>query len=366
MEDKPTITADALESLTTQEHSPRNANESAFPVPVDPRFEYQQDLGRGGAGQICLAYDHHLQRPVALKFLLSADPGKTRMLLQEARAQAQLEHENICPIHEVSESQNQVYIVMLYIDGEPLHKIAHQLNRDQQLLILEKILLALQHAHSHGIVHRDVKPSNILVETSEEGGLRPYLIDFGLAHREAHDVPAERGVVRGTPFYMAPEQAFFDREQIDRRADIYSVGATLYHLLTGQPPQEQSLTQAESAHSIDGLASAPLDDIAKHIPLDLQTLVLKCLEVDPQDRYGSARELANEIRLFLSGEPIKAQRGFGYRLKKKVRKHRVPVALASLVLLTLTVSGAWAVYQEYQQQFREEFIQSMVMNSLLF
>ena len=170
---------------------------------------------------------------------------------------------------------------------------------------------------------------------SEQGSVRPYLIDFGLAHRGGDHEPSVQSAGRGTPWYMAPEQSSASIEQIDRRADIYSVGATLYHLITGQPPQQQPLSQVDSVDSIEAYSSIPLDDFSRSIPLDLQTMILKCLEANPLDRYSSAKELADEIRLFLSGEPIKAHRGLGYRVKKKIRKHKVPVLLASLPLLPM-------------------------------
>ncbi len=351
---------DDLKTITKFDSPTAKVKNAGFPVVIDRRFEHIRELGQGGNGKIYLAFDSKLQRKVALKFLLSSEPGHTQILLQEARAQAQLKHENICHIYEVGESQDQIYLVMQYIQGEPLNKIANQLNLEQKLLVIQKILGGLQQAHSQGIIHRDIKPSNILVETSNQGELKPYLIDFGLAHRDHQGEQLSQSAGQGTPSYMAPEQGSLKASEIDRRADLYSVGATLYHLLTGQPPHQSQLTSPDttSSKNIEEYAPTPLNTFARNIPVDLQSLLLKCLKRDPNKRYSSAKSLADDIELYLNGEPIKAHRGLVYRTYKKVRKHKLLVAFASLFLLTIVTSGSWFVYQSYQQQIREQMIQT--------
>jgi len=339
--------------------------EQGFPVDVDSRFQYLGELGQGGFGKICLAFDQKLQRKVALKFLNNQETNNNNSLLQEARAQAQIKHEHICQIYEVIESQNAIYFVMQYIEGEPLNLIAPSLNLEQKLLIVEKILRGLQQAHSQGIIHRDIKPSNILIETTEYGELKPFIIDFGLAHNKSISLEDNEYLNSGTLNYMAPEQQQTDVKALDRRADIFSIGATLYRVLAGEHSSFAITSANANNHFIEqsrqkGKLNKQID---KHnssfnqLPKDLQSLLLKCLQKDPQARYPSAKALADDIKLYLSGEPITFHHKFGYKTKKKIIKHKWLVTLAALALITLTTSATWSVYQAYQHQMRAEMIQ---------
>ena len=352
--------SDDLDDLKTKVSFPEsisNTKFGCFPIAVDQRFEYIRDLGAGSGGRVCLAYDQKLQRKVALKFLLAENKVSTQVLLQEARAQAQVIHENICQIYEVIESNTHIFLVMQYIDGEPLNKLSSQLNLEQKLLIIEKILRGLHQAHIQGLMHRDLKPSNILVEVSEHGEFKPYLIDFGLAHRDRHGSQLSDCAGLGTPHYMAPEQSLLNANQIDRRADIYSIGATLFHLIYNQLPKRIEKSDDYQFEKIEDYATSPLCDFTRNIPADLQTMILKCLSVNPNKRYPSARVLAEEIVFYRNGDPIKAHQGRIYRLRKIIRKHRMLVFLFSVIFLTICTSGGWFIYQSYQQKIREQMIQ---------
>jgi len=348
---------DDLKTKTESSEVVTESTSSGFPLNIDNRFEYIKDLGKGGGGLVCLAYDHKLQRKVALKFLLSSDLIDIKTLFKEARAQAQLKHESICQIYEVLEAENQIYLVMQYIQGDELEHLSDQFTLEQKLLIIKKILRGLHQSHTLGIIHRDIKPSNILVEVSDQGEIKPYLIDFGIAH--AHNKLRQDVLVTGigTPIYMAPEQADHQSIHIDRRADIYSIGATLYHLLCGFPPVKVNETTSTTSRKWTDFLGEPLMSFAENVPEDLQTLIIKCLEIEPKKRYSSAKELADEIEKYLNGEPISAHKGNAYRVKKKIRKNKVLVSITSVFLLALISTGGWFIYENHQQSIREELIQ---------
>ncbi|MFO0587836.1 MAG: serine/threonine-protein kinase, partial [Polyangiaceae bacterium] len=206
-----------------------------FPVRDWDRYKPERLLGQGGMGTVFLAWDVRLQRHVALKFVRSDSPQHTARLLVEARAQARVHHERVCQVYEVGEVQDQVYIAMQFVDGQPLGVAARSLSFEQRAMVIRDAALGLHEAHRAGIVHRDVKPSNIMIERAEDGQIRTYVMDFGLA-RDHKDTDAETGTVMGTPAYMSPEQARGEVGRLDRRADVYSLGATLYQVLCGQPP----------------------------------------------------------------------------------------------------------------------------------
>lgn len=324
-----------------------------FPDELAQRFQLIDTLGQGGAGTVFLVFDQNLQRQVALK-LLSAPQADMQLLLMEARAQAKLKHPHICPIFDVGQCQQQVFMVMQFVPGLPLHKLAPQLSLEQKLIVMEQVCLGLQHAHSNSLIHRDIKPSNILVEQDENGQLHAYIVDFGLAHQQQQQQSLAHQAGLGTPQFMAPEQLQKQAADTDRRVDIYSIGASLYQLICGQAPVcIGDTSKAEMADTV----SEDINRLAKRVAEDLQTIILKCLEPQASLRYSSAREVALELRRYLEGEPIKAHRGLSYRLGKKLRKHKLVVGLVAMVLMTLAGSGGYQLYQQHQQQIREQLLQ---------
>ncbi|MCY0997909.1 protein kinase [Myxococcus sp. MISCRS1] len=334
----------------------RSVSEPAFPVPGWERYQPVRFLGKGGMGQVFLAHDPRLRRQVALKFVLGGAPDLVRRLLSEASAQARVEHERVCKVYEVGEVQGHPYICMQYVQGQPLHQLASELTVEQKVLVLRDITEGVHAAHRAGLIHRDLKPSNILVERAEDGRLRPYVMDFGLARDWKEGVTAT-GSVLGTPHYMAPEQARGEVSRLDRRADVYSLGATLYHLLTGQAPIPGD-NALEVLANVATVEPRPPRALEAAIPEDLEAIVLKCLEKERGARYGSARELAEELERFLAGEPVRARPvGPGYRLRKRLRKHRV---LATVVGLALVLTGAalgQAAYTRQEAARRERLAQ---------
>lgn len=200
------------------------------------RYKILNLLGEGGMGKVYKAHDKKLNRYVALKFLKENDPLKQKRFLQEAQAQARLKNDAICKIFEVGEMDGKPFISMQYIEGENLRVAAREMNFEMKLNIIKKVAEGLQEAHKMGILHRDINPSNIMVEKDENGEYKPYIMDFGLAKEVAEPSVTQDGMIMGTLFYMSPEQARGLNKEMDRRSDIYSLGATLYEILSGEPP----------------------------------------------------------------------------------------------------------------------------------
>ncbi|WP_324950103.1 protein kinase domain-containing protein [Archangium sp.] len=325
-----------------------------FPVPGWERYQPMRLLGQGGMGRVFLAHDPRLRRDVALKFVRDDDPDSARRFVFEARAQARVVHERVCQVYEVGEIQGKTYIAMQYIDGLPLNQLARQITAEQKALVLRDAAEGVHAAHRAGLIHRDLKPSNIRVERAEDGSLKPYVVDFGLA-RDWKEGMTASGSVLGTPHYMAPEQARGEVTRLDRRADVYSLGATLYNLLTGSYPVHGS-NHLEVLSNIPTVEPRPPRALDKDIPVDLEAIVLKCLEKERSARYDSARALAEDLDRFLNGEPVRARpAGLWYRLRKKARRHRAAVTMGSvaLVLVTLALGQALLARREASQRERQ-------------
>ena len=318
--------------------------EPVFPVPGWDRYESVRFLGQGGMGLVFLAYDVRLRRNVALKFVKGDDADLIQRLLSEARAQARVEHERVCRVYDANAVEGRPYIAMQFIDGQPLGQIAETLTVEQKVLVLREAAEGVHAAHRAGLIHRDLKPSNILVERTDDGRLKPYVMDFGLAREWSERGLTATGSVLGTPHYMSPEQARGEVAQLDRRTDVYSLGATLYALLTREPP----ISGSNGLEVISKLLTEeprPPRAIDPNIPRDLETIVLTCLEKDRSARYDSVRALIEDLDRFLAGEPVRpSSMGFWPRLIRKARKHRVVVSVAGVALLAVSLALGWAAY----------------------
>ncbi|MCY1040102.1 protein kinase [Corallococcus sp. bb12-1] len=318
------------------------------------RYELLEPLGRGGMGEVHRARDRRLGRVVALKFIQGADPERAMRFLQEARAQARIDHPNVCKVFEVGELGARAYIAMQLVEGEHLDRAARALSLPEKIRVMKEAAEAVHEAHRLGVIHRDLKPSNILVTQAADGRRTPILLDFGLAYEAGlgHGLTAT-GEVMGTPAYMSPEQARGDLRAIDRRSDVYSLGATLHELLTGSPPFTGA-TPLETLRRVLHEEPAPLRARVPHLDAELETLCLKCLAKEPGQRYASARALAEDLGRYLDGVPILGRRpGLANRLKRVARRHRALVAVSSMSLvgmLLLAGFGArsWLAERELQ------------------
>jgi serine/threonine-protein kinase len=329
--------------LEGDEPAPIPSRLSSVPPSLEERFESLQFVGEGGMGAVYRARDRRLGRDVALKFLFGGGAETSQKLLREARSQARLEHEHACKVYEAGVADGHRYIVMQYIDGRPLDEVAQRMTLGEKVRVIRQIAAALHEAHRLGLVHRDIKPSNILVEEGEDGGWKPYLMDFGLARDVGEHGPSVTAGIAGTPAFMAPEQALGDVRSLDRRTDVYSLGATLYDVVCGHPPfRDDNLFRL--LQRVAREEPAALKKALPGVPEDIDAIVMKCLEKEPGRRYESARALGEELQRFLDGEPVQARRAsFGYVTLKKLRRHKAKVALAAAALLAaLTLGGAWA------------------------
>ena len=211
------------------------AHVPGWPAPAWDRYRCDRLLGAGGMGRVFKAWDPRLRRWVALKFLHADDPELTARFLREAQAQARLEHPHICRVYEVGEAAGRPYIAMQYIDGSALGARAGGMTLEQKVLVMSRVAEAIHAAHRLGIIHRDIKPANIMLEETE-GGIHPYVVDFGLVREIGVEGLTLSGASLGTPQFMAPEQALGKMDRVDRRSDVYSLGATLYTVVAGRPP----------------------------------------------------------------------------------------------------------------------------------
>lgn len=311
-------------------------------------------LGRGGMGEVYEAYDPHLKRSVAVKFLGRGSPEDVHLFLREARAQAAQNHPDICPVYEAGETAGKPYIVMKLVEGVPLDEATHDWTLEKKLGILRRIAEAVHAAHRTGLIHRDLKPGNLLVEQTAEGEAKPYVLDFGLACPvTAGGVTADAEAI-GTPAYMAPEQVQGDPHALDRRTDVYALGATLYHLLAGWPPFAQIGTTTLEA-ALRAIATAeppPLRPLG--VPADVEAIVFKCLEKEPERRYRSAQALAEDLGRYLDDVPVEARaHSDWFRFWKWTRRNRTLVRVGGVLGGLLFAALLWAGVTSWQARERE-------------
>ena len=328
-------------SLTAVEREAAREKRRAETAGSSTRYQIETRLGEGAVAVVYRAMDRELQRPVAIKVLrqVSAlnDIARKRFH-REAQVAGGLSHPNIIAVHDSGEVGGQPYLVMELVEGHPLSTILSARRYDSRALtqMLEKVARGVAAAHDKGVVHRDLKPANIMVTRQDE----PKVGDFGLVHLMGAETGLTRtGATLGTPLYMAPEQLSGSDVPITPATDVYALGAILYEILTGRPPHiGESL--AEIYAKVAQEDAIPLRRLNAKIPRDLETITLKALERDPARRYPHARDVADDLRRHLEGEPVLARRTPWIRLLKWARRHRTGTAAAGVLAAALLAVGA--------------------------
>lgn len=307
-------------------------------------FELLEEVGRGGMGVVYRARQLKLDRVVALKMILSGRLANAEDLLRfrtEAEAAGRLRHPNIVAVYDIDEFEGNHYFTMEFIQGQSLAQLTQgPLPARTAARYVCQIARAMHYAHEQGILHRDMKPSNILIDARDE----VHITDFGLAKRLHHE-PGEAGQTRtgsllGTPSYMAPEQASGKTRELGASCDIYGIGAVLYELITGRPPFRAE-SPLETILQVLHTDPAPPRVLNPKLDVDLETICLKCLEKDPRHRYASAQELADDLQSYLDGNSISA-RSFNIldRLTRTLERSHLDAAFhtwSSMLLLMAAV-----------------------------
>jgi tetratricopeptide (TPR) repeat protein/predicted Ser/Thr protein kinase len=303
-------------------------------------YELLEEIARGGMGVVYRARQVSLNRIVAVKMLLFGKFSSDEFLKRfqtEARAAASLQHPNIVAIHEIGEHEGQQYFSMDYVPGKSLGELVREgpLPPKRAATYLKTIAEAIRYAHQHGILHRDLKPSNVLIDEFDQ----PRITDFGLAKQLQNDSELTKpGHIMGSPSYMPPEQVSSHRRATGTYTDVYSLGAVLYHLLTGRPPFAADTLERTLFQLLNKEPVAPRL-LVPGLPPDLETICLKCLRKEPQRRYQSAQELAEDLGRFLAGKPVLARPVSHIERFCRWAKREPTIAGLSVAVLAILLAG---------------------------
>ena len=376
----PTIGPEVLEQL--EAFRGFGSNEPNEPLGALGDYTLRRQIARGGMGVVYEAWQGSLDRQVALKVLppgIAADTRAFTRFMREAKTAAQLSHPNVVGVHSVGLEKDTPYYAMEYVEGETLAQLLARIKGTEPAAAtpfgakgdvayfhnlakaFADVADGLQHAHSKSVVHRDIKPSNLILDG--EGKLR--ILDFGLARLEGQESLTLSGDLMGTVLYMSPEQAMAKRIPLDHRTDVYSLGATMYEALAGQPPFKGK-DQHDTLSQIIVRDPRPPRQFNPGVPVDLETITLKCLRKDPADRYGTAEALAQDLGRFARGDPVEAKPEAAWeRLARGLRKYRKLLAAVGVALLLLAFSG-WQIHQRGQAEYEKnlEKYESTVLSAI--
>jgi serine/threonine protein kinase len=331
-------------------------------APDHPRYHVGERIGRGGMGAVYLAEDIALRRPVAMKVLREGalDHAAVERMVREAQIIAGLEHPGIVPVHDVGHlSDGRVFYVMKWVNGRRLDECFTESDSiPQRLRVFERVCEAVAFAHAHGVIHRDLKPQNVMVGPFGE----VLVLDWGVAKSTALAEPrlsgsgvqeparpraqlgtangsemasapqTAHGTILGTPDYMPPEQACGAIDQINERSDVYALGGILYFLLTANAPRANAATES----------IVPPRQRNRHVARRLQSICLKALRPSPEERYGSAADLAADVSRFLNGQAVSAHKeGLLERVGRWATWYRTPILLVAAYLLVRAILILW-------------------------
>ena len=347
-------------------------------LPAGERYELGECLGEGGMGRVVKAFDRQLGRAVALKFLSHGNPAISSLFLREARAQARVQHPHVLEIYDSGELDGLPYIAMRYVAGGTLADVGATLSVEHKVRLLIQVAEGLHAAHREGLLHRDVKPSNVLIHPTSDGQLEALVSDFGLATELGDAAAMAADAVAGSPHYIAPERlggspAGSSPAVFDRRSDVYSLGITMYRLLTGKLPYSGKNTVEILRHTLHAELPPPRQRLPT-LPVELEAIILRCTVRDPGQRYASARAVAADLQRYLDGEVVEAYTaGLAYRLTRFVLRNKLVVGMAGAVAVALLVASvAVAVFAlraqaargraELRQGQAEELIRFMVVD----
>jgi serine/threonine-protein kinase len=334
-------------------------------------YELISPLGQGGMGVVYKARQKAANRLVALKIIRPDRMSNMTEVTQgrmvdrfkaEAHAAARLQHDNLVTVYDVGEVDGCHYFSMQYVEGGSLtDQISDRsLDNREAATFIEPVCRAVHAAHEEGILHRDIKPANILIE---DGTLRPRIADFGLAKLQNEDQELTRsGEAMGTPSYMPPEQ-FGDAASATARSDIYSIGATLYHLLSGRPPFKAATSMA-TMRQVLNVEPVALRELNPEVNQDLETICMKCLEKEPDRRFQTAAEVANELKRFINGEPIlsrplsRPERFVRWCRRNPLVSSLSGLAAASVLVALVSLAVAYVKTDEARQQVETSLIKT--------